>query len=87
MSAKKAVNTYFLFGRLFGMIQSQFCQLTREACSYLGEDYKTIASHFLVTTELLLSQFQLPKVYIDAEMVSPGQGGSFNIPFDNDSSF
>ncbi len=70
MSAKVAVDTYFLFGRLFGMIQSQFCHLTREACNYLGEDYKAIASHFLVTTEFLLSQFQLPKIYVDAEIVS-----------------
>ena len=69
MSAKVAVNTYFLFGRLFHMIRSQFCNLTREACNYLGEDHKAIASHFLVTTEFLLTQFQLPKVYIDAEMV------------------
>lgn len=69
MSAKVAVNTYFLFDRLFGMIRSQFCNLTREACNYLGEDHNAIASHFLVTTEFLRTQFQLPKVYIDAEMV------------------
>lgn len=73
MLAKVAVNTYFLFGRLFGMIRSQFCNLTREACNYLGEDHKTIASHFLVTTEFLLTHFQLPKVYMDAEIVS-GRG-------------
>ena len=69
MLPKTAVHTYFLFGRLFHMIRGQFSHLTREACNYLGEDYKIIASHFLVTTELLLSQFQLPKIYIDAEMV------------------
>ncbi len=69
MSAKMAVGTYFLFGRLFDLIQSQFCNLTREACNYLGEYQKTIASQFLMTTEFLLSRLQLPKVYIDAEMV------------------
>lgn len=70
ISASTAVNTYFLFGRLFGVLRLQFSTLTREACNYLGEDYKTIASHFLVTTEFLLSQFEIPKVYIDADMVS-----------------
>lgn len=69
MSAKIAASTYFLFSRLFDLIQSQFCNLTREACNYLGEDHKTVASHFLMTTEYLLGQLQLPKVYIDAEMV------------------
>lgn len=76
MSARVAVSTHFLFGRLFGLVRSQFCNLTREACNYLGEDHKTIAAHFLVTTELLRTQFQLPKVYIDAEMVRQGKGGS-----------
>lgn len=70
ISASTAVNTYFLFGRLFGVLRLQFSSLTREACNYLGEEYKTIASHFLVTTEFLLSQFEIPKVYIDADMVS-----------------
>lgn len=69
ISANTAVNTYFLFGRLFGVLRLQFSSLTREACNYLGEDYKTIASHFLVTTEFLLSQFEIPKVYIDTDMV------------------
>ena len=70
ISASTAVNTYFLFGRLFGVLRLQFSSLTHEACNYLGEDYKTIASHFLVTTEFLLSQFEIPKVYIDADIVS-----------------
>lgn len=74
MSAKIAINTYFLFGRLFGLVQSQFCNLTREACNYLGEYQKAIASQFLMTTEFLLSQLQLPKVYVDAEMVRDGGG-------------
>ena len=70
ISASTAVSTHFLFGRLFGVLRLQFSSLTHEACNYLGEDYKAIASHFLVTTEFLLSQFEVPKVYIDAEMVS-----------------
>ena len=65
-----AVHTYYLFGRLFLVLRHQFSMLTREACNYLGETYHSVASHFLVTVELLLSQLELPKVYVDSELVS-----------------
>ena len=69
-SGKVGVHTHYLFHRLFLLVRQQFCHLTREACNYLGENYRAIASHFLVTVELLFTQFELPKVYIDAELVS-----------------
>ena len=69
MQPRVAIHTYFLFGRLFHMVRGQLCNLTREACNYLEEEFKTIASQFLVSTEFLYSQFQLPKIYIDEEMV------------------
>ena len=68
-SGAVAVHTYYLFGRLFFVLRQQFSMLTREACNYLGETYHSIASHFLVTVELLLSQLELPKIYIDSELV------------------
>lgn len=64
------MHTTFIFNRLFTVVRQQVCNLTREACNYLGESYRTIAAHFLVTVELLFSQFELPKVYLDAELVS-----------------
>ena len=64
-----AVHTHFLFVRLFPVLRQQFTVLTREACNYLGHAYSTVAAHFLVTVELLGSQFQLPIVYIDSELV------------------
>ena len=75
-SPRTAVHTYFIIHRLFSVIRQQFCSLTREACNYLGENHHTIAAHFLVTVELLLSQFELPRVYIDSEMV----GGNQTLP-------
>ena len=69
-SPSTAVNTYFLFDRLLSTLRLQFSNLTREACNYLGNGFNSIASHFLVTTEFLLSEFEIPKIYIDAEMVS-----------------
>ena len=66
---QQAVHTHFLFVRLFPVLRQQFAVLTREACNYLGHSYSTIAAHFLVTVELLVSQFQLPSVYIDSELV------------------
>jgi len=70
MQPGEAIHTYFLLSRLFNMVRGQLCNLTREACNYLGEDLKTIASHLLMSTEFLFSQFQLPRIYIDEEMVS-----------------
>jgi hypothetical protein len=64
-----AVHTHFLFVRLFPVLRQQFTVLTREACNYLGHAYSTVAAHFLVTVELLGSQFQLPIVYIDSELL------------------
>lgn len=69
-SGAQAVHTHFLFGRLFPVLRQQFTVLTREACNYLGHAYNAIASHFLVTVELLGSQLQLPNVYVDSELVS-----------------
>jgi hypothetical protein len=64
-----AVHTHFLFVRLFPVLRQQFTVLTREACNYLGHAYSTVAAHFLVTVELLGSQFHLPIVYIDSELL------------------
>ena len=69
-SGVQAVHTHFLFGRLLSVLRQQFSVLTREACNYLGRSYNAIASHFLVTVELLSSQLQLPCVYVDSELVS-----------------
>ena len=66
---EQAVHTHFLFIRLFPVLRQQLTVLTREACNYLGHDYRTVAAHFLVTVELLGSQFQLPSVHIDSELV------------------
>ena len=68
--ATRAVHTYFLFSRLFGVLRHQLLTLTREACVYLGGQHSGSASHFLVTTEVLLNQFRLPRVYVDSELVS-----------------
>ena len=65
-----AVHSYFLFDRLFSTLRLQFSNLTREACNYIGNGFKSIASHFLVTAEFLMSDFEIPKVFIDSEMVS-----------------
>jgi hypothetical protein len=65
----QTVHTHFLFVRLFPVLRQQLTVLTREACSYLGQAYITVASHFLVTVELLGSQFRLPRVYIDSELL------------------
>ena len=66
----QAVHTHFLFVQLFPVLRQQLTVLTREACNYLGQAYNAIASHFLVTVELLGAQLQLPNVYIDSELVS-----------------
>ena len=68
-SPSTAVHSYFIVNRLLSLLRTQSCNITREACNYLGNGFKSIASHFLVTNEFLLSQFELPKVYIDDEMV------------------
>ena len=69
-SGAHAVHTHFLFVRLFPVLRHQFTVLTREACNYLGHEYNAIASHFLVTVELMGSQLHLPSVYVDSELVS-----------------
>ena len=68
-SGARAVHTYYLFRRVLFVLRHQFSLLTREACNYLGDAYHTIASHFLVTVELLSSELQLPMVYVDSELV------------------
>ena len=68
-SGAEVVHTHFLFSRLFPVLRQQCTVLTREACNYLGHAYNAIASHFLVTVELLGSQLQLPSVYVDSELV------------------
>jgi hypothetical protein len=68
-SGAEVVHTHFLFSRLFPVLRQQCTVLTREACNYLGHAYNAIASHFLVTVELLGSQLQLPSVYVDSELL------------------
>ena len=69
-SAEVAVHTFFLFGRLYTAICQQLCSLTQEACNYVGNGHRSFAAHFTVTVEELLSQFELPRVFVDAELVS-----------------
>ena len=66
-----AVHTFFIFGRLFAVLRQQFCNLTREACNYLGEceHMRSIVTHFLSTVDMLSSEFELPKIYLDTELV------------------
>lgn len=71
-SFKVAVHTHFLFPHLYAVLRQQLSSLTREACNYLANGYHNMAAHFLVTVELLYSQFQLPKVYLDSELVRAG---------------
>lgn len=68
-SPSTAVHTFFLFDQLVTLLRLQLCGLTKEACNYIGNGFQSIASHFLVTTELLMSEFVLPKVFIDSDMV------------------
>ena len=68
-SSHIAVHTHFIFRRLFAAVCKQLCSLTQEACRYIGNGYQSFAAHFTVTVEELLSQFELPKVFVDAELV------------------
>lgn len=68
-SAEVAVHTFFLFGRLYTAICQHLCSLTQEACNYVGNGHQSFAAHFTVTVEELLSQFELPRVFVDAELV------------------
>lgn len=68
-SSHIAVHTHFIFRRLFAAICKELSSLTQEACRYIGNGYQSFAAHFIVTVEELLSQFELPKVFVDAELV------------------
>ena len=66
-----AVHTFFIFGRLFGVLRQQFGNLTREVCNYLGEceSKRSVVAHFLITVDMLFTEFELPKIYLDTELV------------------
>ena len=68
-SAEVAVHTFFIFRRLYAAICQQLCSLTQEACNYIGNGHQSFAAHFTVTVEELLSEFELPRVFVDAELV------------------
>lgn len=65
-----AVNTFFLFNKLFMVIRQRFINLTKETCNYLEKSFKHLASHYLNAMEVLANQFECPKVYIDAQLFS-----------------
>jgi hypothetical protein len=65
-----AVNTFYLFQRLFKVVCQQICTMTQEATNYIASTLYNISTHFLVTTELITSQLKLPAVYVDIELIS-----------------
>lgn len=46
MSGRYAVNTFHIFTQLYKVMQQRFCNLTREACNYLGDRMRGIALQF-----------------------------------------
>ncbi|XP_065885600.1 protein furry homolog isoform X2 [Dysidea avara] len=63
-----AVNTFFLFNKLFMVIRQSFINLTKETCNYLEKGFKHLISHYLNAVEVVANQFECPKVFIDAEL-------------------
>ena len=45
-SGRSAVNTFHIFTQLYKVMQQRFCNLTREACNYLGDRMRGIARQF-----------------------------------------
>ncbi|XP_033646304.1 protein furry homolog-like isoform X1 [Asterias rubens] len=62
-----AVHTFHVFTQLYKVMQQRFCNLTREACNYLGDKLRDIALQFLSTLDLLTTHAECPYVYIDTE--------------------
>ncbi|XP_038055333.1 protein furry homolog-like isoform X2 [Patiria miniata] len=67
LSGRCAVNTFHVFTQLYKVMQQRFCNLTREACNYLGDKLRDIALQFLSTLDLLTTHAECPYVYIDTE--------------------
>ncbi|XP_041471022.1 protein furry homolog isoform X2 [Lytechinus variegatus] len=66
-SGRFAVNTFHIFTQLYKVMQQRFCNLTREACNYLGDRMRSIALQFLNTLEVLSTHALCPFVYVDTE--------------------
>ena len=47
-SGRCAVNTCHIFTQLYKVMQQRFCNLTREACNYLGDKLRGIALQFYI---------------------------------------
>ncbi|XP_071510567.1 protein furry homolog-like [Diadema antillarum] len=66
-SGRSAVNTFHIFTQFYKVMQQRFCNLTREACNYLGDRMRSIALQFLNTLEVLSTHAVCPFVYVDTE--------------------
>uniref|UniRef100_A0A8C5CD52 FRY microtubule binding protein n=1 Tax=Gadus morhua TaxID=8049 RepID=A0A8C5CD52_GADMO len=59
-----AVYTFHVFSSLF-----QFCTLTTDAATYLGEGLRGIGSKFLRSSQMLTTCSDCPTIYIDADTI------------------
>lgn len=55
---------------LFQNIQGNFCTLTNDVATYLGEGLRGIGSKFLRSSQMLTTCSDCPTIYIDADTVS-----------------
>lgn len=56
------------------VFRQRFVNLTREACNYLGSHYHDITEQLLKSVDLLIAQFECPRVYADVELVRERRG-------------
>ena len=70
---KIKINLYIIINLAFffvsQVIRQQTCSLTQEAVSFMSESLWNISTHFLVTIELLSTQLEVPRIYLDTELV------------------
>lgn len=51
------------------VFRQRFVNLTREACNYLSSHYHDVTEQLLRSVDLLIAQFECPRVYADVELV------------------
>ena len=52
LSGRWAVHSFHVFTQLYKVMQQRFCNLTREACNYLGDKLRDIALQFHILCNL-----------------------------------
>ena len=66
----QAVHTFHLFNKLFRECRDGFVDLTTDACNFLTEAHRGVASKLIVVIEIIMNDWECPHVFLDYKVSS-----------------